>query len=163
MRALIFASAIFFLAMGTLWAAAKAVIQDGKEITLTYKLSVNGTLLEVADAKTPFIYTHGKKQIVPGLEKNLTGLHVGDRKTVLVLPAEAYGLVNPKALREVEKDKLPPDVPQKVGALLEARNPEGVTMLVKIVEVKEKAVVIDFNHPLAGKELEFQVEVLNIK
>jgi FKBP-type peptidyl-prolyl cis-trans isomerase 2 len=71
--------------------------------------------------------------------------------------------VNPKAFQESEKEKLPPDVSNEKGTLVEARNPEGMSMLVKIVEVKEKTVVIDFNHPLAGKELEFQIEVLGVK
>ena len=163
MRALFLSVAIFLAVSQTVWAAPKPAIQDGKQVALAYKLSVKGTLLEVADSKDPFTYTHGKHQIVPGLERNLTGLHVGDRKTIRVSPEEAYGPVNPKALQEVAKEKLPPDVPQKTGTLLEARNPGGIGMLVKIVEVKEKTVVVDFNHPLAGKELEFQVEVLNIK
>ncbi len=163
MRILLLATAIFLSLTATLWAAAKPAIQDGKEVTLAYQLSVKGELLEVADAKTPFIYTHGKHEIVPGLEKNLTGLRVGDRKTIRVPAQEAYGLVDPKALQEIEKEKLPAAVPAKVGTLLEARNPQGEGMFVKIVEVKEKTVVVDFNHPLAGKELEFQIEVLSIK
>lgn len=163
MRAPFFAAALFLTLASPVWAAPKPAIQEGKEVALAYKLLVKGTVLEVADAKNPFIYIHGKHQIVPGLEKNLAGLHVGDRKTIRVLPKEAYGVVDPKALREIAKEKLPPDVPQKVGTLLEARNPEGMGMLVKIVEVKDKTVVVDFNHPLAGKELEFQIEVLNIK
>lgn len=162
MRVLFLSVVILFSLTGAA-AAAKPQVQDGKQITLTYKLSVNGTLLEVSDAKNPFTYIHGKHQIVPGLEKNLAGLRAGDQKTIRVPAAEAYGPVNPKALQEVAKDKLPPDVPQKAGTLLEARNPQGMAMLVKIVEVKEKTVVVDFNHPLAGKELEFQIEVLSIK
>ena len=141
----------------------KPKIEVGKEVTLAYKLFVNGILLETADAKEPFIYLHGKNQIVPGLEKNLAGLTVGDRKTVRVSPKEAYGLVDPKAVREVPKDKIPPDISQEKGTLMEARDSNDVPQLVKIVDVKEKTVTVDFNHPLAGKELEFQVEVLNIK
>lgn len=148
---------------GVLWAAKEAGIKEGDEVTLTYKLSVNGALLETADAKNPLIYKHGAHQIVPGLEKALIGLRVGDQKTVRVSPEEAYGPKDPKAFQEIEKDQLPSDVPSEVGTLLEARSPAGEQRLVKIVEVKEKSVVIDFNHPLAGKELEFQVEVLQIK
>ena len=164
MRTALFSLTLLLTLSGTtVWAAPKTVIQDGKEVALAYQLTVKGELLETADPKDPFIYTHGKHQIVPGLEKNLTGLRVGDRKTIHVPPEEAYGFVNPKALREIEKTKLPSDVPQKIGTFLEARNPQGAGMLVKIVEVKDKTVVLDFNHPLAGKALDFQVEVLNIK
>lgn len=158
-RTLLFIAA-FFLIPSLVWAAPK--IEDGKQVTLAYALTVDGTLLEKADSAKPFVYTHGKSQIVPGLEKNLTGLRIGDKKTVKVLPEEGYGPKDPKGLQEVQKKDLPPDVAPEVGTFLEARNREGDERLVRIVEVKEKSVVIDFNHPLAGKELEFQIEVLKI-
>lgn len=142
--------------------AASPKIETGKKVTLTYKLFVEGTLLETADTKQPFTYTHGQKQIVPGLEKGLIGLRVGDRRTIDVSPEEAYGPVNSKAYREFEKEKLPSDIPLKIGTLVEARSPEGERMLVKIKEIKAKTVILDFNHPLAGKKLQFQIEVLNI-
>jgi FKBP-type peptidyl-prolyl cis-trans isomerase 2 len=154
---------LFLFASAAVFAAAPLKIENGKEVTLTYKLSVKGTLLEAADPSEPFIYTHGKKMIVRGLEKELGGLKVGDRKTILVLPEEGYGLVNPKAFLEVSKEKLPPEVTVEKGIWLEARDPKGVPQLVRISEVKEKTVTLDFNHPLAGKELEFQIEVLSIK
>ena len=137
-------------------------IEKGKKVTLGYKLFVDGSLLETADLKNPFFYTHGEKQIVPGLEKNLSGLHVGDKKTIHVAPEEAYGLPDPKAYREFQKDQFPADVLLKVGTLVEARSPKGERLLVKIKEIKDKTITLDFNHPLAGKKLEFQVEVLNI-
>ena len=164
MKRNLFLSLAIFLALGSSVGAGPASkIEVGKEVTLAYQLFVNGKLLETADAKNPFTYLHGQHQIVPGLEKNLTGLRTGDKKTIRVLPKEGYGLVNPKAFREIGKDKLPPGVPLEKGTPLEARDPNGIPMLVKIAEVKEKTVVIDFNHPLAGKELEFQIEVLGIK
>lgn len=154
---------VFGIGAGGLWAAEGSRIEAGKKIILTYKLLVDGTLLEEADIKSPFTYLHGKNQIVPGLEKGLTGLHAGEQKTVRVPAREAYGPPNPKALQEIPKESLPPDVNATKGALLEATSPEGITQLVKIVEVKPKSVMIDFNHPLAGKDLEFQVVVLRIE
>ena len=154
--------AAVFLFSRLLPAATAPKIEDGKKVTLHYKLFVKDKLLETADAKDPFTYQHGQHQIVPGLEKGLTGLHVGDKKTIWVTSQDAYGPVNPQAFREIPKDKLPADIPKKAGALLEARSPKGEVMLVKIKEVKDKTVVIDFNHPLAGKELVFQVEVIGI-
>ena len=151
-----------FIFSRALPAAAVAKIENGKKVTLYYKLFVSGQLLETADAKEPFTYQHGQHQIVPGLEKGLTGLKVGDKKAIQVTAAEAYGPVDSKAFREIEKTKLPADVPQKIGMILEAHSPKGEALLVKIKEVKDKTVVIDFNHPLAGKDLEFQIEVVNI-
>lgn len=160
---LVLAAAVFGGMAKIVTAASSPRISNGKEVTLAYTLSVKGTVLEIADAKNPFIYIHGKQQIVPGLEKGLDGLKVGDKKTIRVPPEQAYGPVDLKARREVPLTKLPPDVPKKVGTLVEARNPKGEVLLVKIVEVKKQSVVLDFNHPLAGRELEFQIEVLNIK
>ena len=160
-RGLILTSAVLFVFSQNVSAAAEK-IENGKKVTLYYKLLVNGELLETANEKDPFVYTHGQHQIVPGLEKNLMGLSVGDKKTIHVETEEAYGPVDPKAFREIEKEKLPKDVTPKVGAILEAHSPHGEVMLVKIREVKPKTVVIDFNHPLAGKELEFQIEVIKI-
>ena len=162
-RTLLLLAAVFLSCPSPAWSAAKPKIEDGRVVTLAYKLTVGGVLLETADAKTPFIYAHGKNQIVPGLEKNLSGLTVGDRRTIRVKPEEGYGLKNPNALQEVPAEKLPPDVPREKGTIMEARDPNGVPQLVKIVEVREKTVVVDFNHPLAGKELEFQIEILKIK
>lgn len=162
MRPLLLMVAGLMIAHSPLLAAAPQKVESGKKVTLGYKLLVGGKLIETADTKQPFTYTHGQKQIVPGLEKNLTGLKVGDKKTVKVSPQEAYGPVDAKQFVEFEKTKLPPDIPVKVGTVVEARSPKGEVRLVKIKEVKDKTVVLDFNHPLAGKELEFQVEVLNV-
>ena len=162
MRFLFFVAVILITGSFSLLAAAPSKIESGKKITLGYKLFVEGNLIETADAKQPFIYTHGQHQIVPGLEKNLTGLKAGDKKTVRVSPQEAYGFVDPKQFWEFDKAKLPSDIPLKVGTMVEARSPQGEVRLVKIREIKGKTVVLDFNHPLAGKALEFQVEVLNI-
>lgn len=150
------------MGISSLLIAAPAKIENGKKVTLVYKLLVAGKLVEGADTKEPFAYTHGQQQIVPGLEKSLTGLKVGDKRTVKVTPQEAYGPVDAKQYLEFDKTKLPKDIPMKVGTLVEARSPKGEVRLVKIKEIKDKTIVLDFNHPLAGKELEFQVEVLKI-
>lgn len=143
--------------------AGETAIEAGKKVTLTYKLSVNGKMIEEANIKTPFTYLHGKNQIVPGLERGLAGLRAGEQKQVHVPAEEAYGPVNPQALQEIQKEKLPPEVSPEKGTLLEAQSPEGRVQLVKIVEVKANSVVIDFNHPLAGKDLDFDVTVLRIE
>jgi FKBP-type peptidyl-prolyl cis-trans isomerase 2 len=84
-----FALAALLIFSPAVSAAPVAKVGSGKEVTLAYKLFVGGTLLETADAKNPFTYTHGQNQIVPGLEKGLAGLQVGDQKTIRVVPKEA--------------------------------------------------------------------------
>jgi FKBP-type peptidyl-prolyl cis-trans isomerase SlyD len=106
-------------------------------------------------------YVHGQGQIIPGLEKELAGMAVGGEKKVTVKPEEGYGPVDPRAFEEVPKDKLPADA-LKVGTMLVARGPQGERM-VRVHEVKEKTVIMDFNHPLAGKTLFFDIKVTEIK
>lgn len=138
-------------------------IQDGSKVHLEYSLSDDkGKLIDTNKGKDPLIYTHGQKQIIPGLEKALSGMHVGENKRVTVPPEQAYGPINPKAVAEVPKERIPADA-LKVGAELVSQAKTGQVMPVRVKEVKEKTVVLDLNHPLAGKTLVFDVKVLNIE
>lgn len=161
---------VLFLAVGFNLANCSAqakgddiTVQKGSQVSFNYVLTVDGAVVDTSESREPFTYTHGDGNIIPGLSKHLEGLRVGDEKKIEIPPEEAYGLVNPKAFQEVSKLKLPPDMEPKVGMPLEVRSPEGGAMPVKIAEVKKDTVVIDFNHPLAGKTLTFQVKVVSIK
>ena len=141
----------------------ESVVKDGSVVSLEYTLSdEKGKPLESNKGKEPLKYIHGQKQIIPGLEKELSGMKVGGEKHVQVKPEEAYGVVNPKAFQEVPKEKIPPDG-LKVGATLMAKSPQGQSQPVRVAEIKEKTVVLDLNHPLAGKTLTFDVKVLDIQ
>ncbi len=123
----------------------------------------DGALIDSTDGKAPFEYTHGRGQIVPGLERQLAGLHVGESKQVVVKPEEAYGQVNPAATEDVDRAQLPKGVEPKVGMVLRGTDPEGHVFRAIVKEVKEKSVVLDLNHPLAGKTLTFHVKVVDIQ
>jgi FKBP-type peptidyl-prolyl cis-trans isomerase SlyD len=139
------------------------VVKDGAVVSLQYSLSEeNGELIESNKGKGPLKYTHGSKQIVPGLEKELTGMKVGGEKRVKVKPEDAYGMVNPKAFQEVPKEQIPANG-MKVGATLAAKGPQGQEIPVRIHEIKEKTVVLDLNHPMAGKTLLFDIKILDIQ
>ncbi len=139
------------------------VVKDGSEVSLQYSLSgEDGKLIESNKGKEPLKYTHGQQQIIPGLEKGLAGMKVGDEKRVKVKPEDAYGPVNKEAFQEFPKEKIPPDG-LKVGAVLTARGPQGQVVPVRVHEIKEKTVVLDMNHPMAGKTLVFDVKVLDIQ
>lgn len=138
-------------------------IQKGSQVSFDYTLTVDGEVIDSSQGKEPFQYTHGEGKIIPGLSRQLEGLKVGDEKRIEIPPEEAYGAVNPKAFQEVARTQLPPDIEPKVGMQLQVGSSGGKIMIVKIAEVKGDTIVIDFNHPLAGKTLIFQVKIVSIK
>ncbi len=143
--------------------AEDVVVANGKTVTFDYTLTVDGAVVESSQGKKPLQYVHGQGKIIPGLEKQLAGLKVGGEKKIVVKPEEAYGQIDPKAVKEVEKSQIPADIKLTVGTLLEMRDPNGNAFPAKVQEIKDKIVVMDFNHPLAGKELTFQVKIVDIK
>jgi len=141
---------------------AKAVA-DGKQVSLEYTLTLEDkTKVDSNVGKQPLTFTQGAHEIIPGLEKQIAGLKVGDTKRIEVSPADGYGEIQPDRKQEVEKAKLPTEA-HKVGAMLEGRSPEGQSMFARVAEVKDKTVVLDLNHPLAGKKLIFDIKVLNVE
>jgi FKBP-type peptidyl-prolyl cis-trans isomerase SlyD len=144
-------------------AKEEKVVRDGTVVSLQYSLTgEDGKLIESNKGKDPLKYTHGSKQIVPGLEKELAGMKVGGEKRVKVKPQDAYGTVDSKAFQEVPKEQIPADG-LKVGAILAAKGPQGQEIPVRIHQIKEKTVVLDLNHPMAGKTLLFDVKILDIQ
>jgi FKBP-type peptidyl-prolyl cis-trans isomerase SlyD len=139
------------------------VVKDGSVVSLQYSLTgEDGKLIESNKGQEPLKYTHGKKQIVPGLEKELTGMKVGAEKRVKVKPEDGYGAVDSKAFQEVPKEQVPPNG-LKVGAVLAAKGPQGQTIPIRVHQIKEKTVVLDLNHPMAGKTLSFDIKILDIQ
>ena len=142
---------------------AEAQIREGSQVALEYTLSdETGTVIESNKGKPPMSYIHGKSQIIPGLEKELSGMKVGEEKKIQVKPEDGYGPVNPDAFQEVPKNKLPPEA-LKVGAMLMAQGPQGQGIPVRVHEIKDTTVIMDFNHPMAGKTLSFDVKISEIK
>jgi FKBP-type peptidyl-prolyl cis-trans isomerase SlyD len=140
----------------------KPTVSAGKLVSVEYTLKLdNQSVFESNVGQTPLTYTQGEGKMVPGLEKALEGMAVGDTKQVTVPPLEGYGPVDPQAVLEVEKQKLPPDALQ-VGAQLTGTLPDGRTVNPRVTDIKTDTVVLDFNHPLAGKTLYFDVKVLAI-
>ncbi|HEX6850292.1 MAG TPA: peptidylprolyl isomerase [Candidatus Polarisedimenticolaceae bacterium] len=110
----------------------------------------------------PIEYLHGFGGIIPGLERALEGTETGHRATVRIAPEDAYGKHDPAMIFEVGKDQLPDGMPLEVGIEVESRTPDGTISLV-VTEVRENGVVLDGNHPLAGKTLQFDVEIMGIR
>ena len=142
---------------------AQDTVGDGKRVSLEYTLTLEDqTVIDTNVGKTPLVYTHGTQQIVPGLEKQLVGLKTGDTKKVEVSPEEGYGEADPNRFQEVPTENIPEEA-RSVGKKLQGQGPDGQMMFAQVTEVKEKTIIVDLNHPLAGKTLFFAVKVLKIE
>lgn len=139
-----------------------ASIEKGSTVQLEYTLrDEQGAVVESNKGQAPLTYTQGEQQIITGLERELFGMHAGEEKKVVVKPEDGYGTVMPTAQIEVPKQMLPPEA-LKVGTLLSARSAAGEVRPATVKEIKEATVVLDLNHPLAGKTLFFDVKVLGV-
>lgn len=137
-------------------------VSNGKQVTLEYTLKLDDqSVVDTNVGGEPLKLTQGSHEVVPGLEKALEGMAVGEKKNVTVAPAEAYGTVDPKAFQEVDR-KMVPTGAQKVGTQLEGTTTDGKKVYPRISEVKNDTIVLDFNHPLAGKTLHFDVKILDV-
>jgi FKBP-type peptidyl-prolyl cis-trans isomerase 2 len=139
------------------------VISEGKAVKVNYTLTVDGKEADSSKGRGPLEFKPGSHQVIPGFEKAVMGMKVGEKKSFKVAPEDGYGPEDPAAKQNVPKNQLPPDITPKAGMMLMAQAKDGRSIPVKIVEVKDDVVVIDLNHPLAGKTLNFDVEVLEIK
>ncbi len=137
------------------------MIKEGSKAKFDYTLTVDGKVADTSAGRGPLEYTHGEGMIIPGLDKELLGMKVGDKKTVTVKPEEGYGLVLQEAIKRVPKDAISNANELKVGDMVGASN-GGHTFRAVVKEIGEKEITLDFNHPLAGKELVFDVEIKEI-
>lgn len=143
--------------------AATPAIEPGSTVQIEYTLTDGaGAVLDTNTGKTPLTYIQGEEQLITALEKQLAGMRPGEGKKVVLQPEDAYGLVDPAAQAEVSKEALPPGAPV-VGAHLIARDATGKSRPVTVKQVRDKTVIIDFNHPLAGKTLVFDLKVLSVE
>jgi FKBP-type peptidyl-prolyl cis-trans isomerase 2 len=155
------ASAVLFslIALGSAALAQNTLqIGTGSRVTLEYSVILpDKTVADTTVGKEPFSYIHGENQISPpALEKNLTGLKAGDKKRISLAAAEAYGPYEERKKVKVPKANVPPET--KVGSLL--RTQDGLEATV--IAINDDAVLLDLNHPLAGKNLVFDVKILKV-
>lgn len=144
-------------------AASDMPIAEGKQVSFEYTLTLgDGTEGGTNVGQEPLVYTHGKGEIVPGLEKELVGLKAGDTKQVKVAPKDGYGEIDPKRAQEVPIDKIPEQA-RKVGSQLRGAGPGGQMMFARVTALDDKNATVDLNHPLAGQELTFDVKIIKVQ
>ena len=138
-------------------------VQPGAVVHLEFTLrDQDGVVLDTTRGRAPLVFTHGAGEIIAGLERALAGMRVGEAKRVTVPPEEAYGPVDATAVTEVPKDQVPPEA-RAVGARLRGQTRSGREVPVRVREIKDTTVVLDLNHPLAGRTLVFDVRVILIE
>jgi len=139
-------------------------IKDGDTVKVHYtgKLE-DGTVFDSSKEREPLEFTLGEGQLIPGFEKAVTELEVGKSKEVIIPAENAYGEPREDLIISVPKDQLPDDVEPQVGMQLQVNQPNGEPVPVRITEVGEEKLTLDANHPLAGKTLTFDIEVIDVK
>lgn len=142
---------------------AMTTIRNGSTVSIHYSLTIDGEVVDTTQGSDPVVYRHGQGQLVPGLEERLTGCSRGERIRVVVPPEKAYGPYLPENLHEMAKSLFTDPEATQVGTMVEGRTRLGVPFRAKVVEDKEDSFVVDLNHPLAGKYLEFDVRIVAIE
>lgn len=132
-------------------------------VSMEYELTVDGEVIDATDAGDPIEFIQGYENIIPGLEKAVEGMAVGDSKEVFVKAAEAYGEYDADGFVEVPKAEFPEDIPMEVGVEISVTNDDGEEMTAYIEEVSVESITLNFNHPLAGKDLNFKVKIVSIR
>ena len=135
---------------------------DTVRVHYTGKLS-NGQVFDSSLEREPLEIILGEGNLIPGFEKGVVNMKVNEKKTVNIPFAEAYGDVQKELFHEVKKDELPQDMTPEVGMGLASKNPDGTEVQFRVAEVHENHIVIDANHPLAGQDLTFDLELVEIK
>ena len=138
-------------------------VADKVVVTLEYTMTVEGEVLDSSDEEGPLEYLQGFQNVIPGLEKAMLGMKVGESKSVVVSAEEGYGEFEEDSIMKVPRDEFPPEIPVEKGVELHMTDQDGDTFMATVVEVGEKSVQLDTNHPLAGKELHFDVKVTGLR
>jgi FKBP-type peptidyl-prolyl cis-trans isomerase 2 len=137
--------------------------KKGDNVKVHYKGKLtSGEQFDSSEGREPLAFTVGAGQMIKGFDEAIPGLAVGEKKTINIAPENAYGAINMEAIIEFPKTNIPPEMNLEVGMRLQLQNDAGHPIPVVVIEVKEEAVILDANHELAGKELVFDIELVEI-
>jgi FKBP-type peptidyl-prolyl cis-trans isomerase 2 len=140
------------------WAEPPTRIVEGTKVTMEFTVTLpDKTVVTTTDGRDPLAYIHGRGQIVPGLERALTGLKAGDKKHVELPPEQAYGAYDETKRLTVPRSRIPGDA--KVGSVLQDKSGQPI----RVIELSETSAVLDRNHPLAGKTVTFDVRIIKLE
>ncbi|EEX08273.1 peptidyl-prolyl cis-trans isomerase, fkbp-type [Ruegeria lacuscaerulensis ITI-1157] len=138
-------------------------IKQGDTVRIHYTGTLqDGRVFDSSEGREPLEFAVGSGQIIPGLDSAMPGMEVGDKKRVEVACEEAYGPVNPAMRQDIPREGIPADIPLDPGTQLQMQTPDGQALPVTVVEATETTVTLDANHPLAGQDLTFDIEVVSV-
>jgi len=140
---------------------SQAKTGDNVKIHYTGTLD-DGSQFDSSEGRDPLAFTLGSGQVIPGFDDAVNGMAVGDKKTVRLEAAQAYGEHRQEMVQEVPKSALPADMEVEVGMPLQARGPDGQVMNLVVTGISEETIKVDANHPLAGQALTFAIELVSI-
>ena len=138
-------------------------VKSGDTVRIHYTGTLaDGTTFDSSEGRDPLEFAVGSGQIIPGLDAAMPGMEVGEKKTVNVPADQAYGQADPAARQAVPRADIPDDIPLDLGTQLQVQTAQGQAMTVTVAEVTESEVTLDANHPLAGKDLTFDIELVEV-
>ncbi|GMV32934.1 MAG: peptidylprolyl isomerase [Chloroflexi bacterium CFX1] len=138
-------------------------VKDGLVVSMEYKLTADGEVLDSSDEAGPLQFLAGYGNIIPGLESEMTGMKIGESKNVTVQPADGYGEFDEEAFTDVPRSEFPADLKLEEGMELYVTDEDGNHQAAYVAEFDDQTVKLDFNHPLAGAVLEFYVKVIALR
>ena len=142
---------------------SKDTVQDGQVVSMEYTLRVEGEVLDSSDEAGPLQFLGGYGNIIPGLEKEMMGMKIGDTKDVVVAPEDGYGEFDAEAFADVPRAEFPKDTKFEEGLELYVTDEDQNQHMAFVHSFTDDSVRLDFNHPLAGAELHFSVKVVGLR
>jgi peptidylprolyl isomerase len=140
-----------------------AQAKNGDKVQVHYTGKLNdGSVFDSSVGRDPLEFTLGGGRMIPGFEKGVLGMAVGESKTIRILADEAYGQRDPERVLKIERSQFPPHVNPEIGQQLQLRDPGGHVIMVVVAEVGDELVTLDGNHPLAGQDLNFDLQLVQI-
>lgn len=138
------------------------MIKQGSKVSINYTLTVDGEVVDTSEDRGPLEFEHGSGQIIPGLEEEMVGMKLGDKKQVKVEPEKAYGPRQDEAVQKVPLTAFQESKDLKVGDIVKGQVEEKEFQAI-IMELSDTEVTLDMNHPLAGKTLNFDIEIVSVE
>ncbi len=137
--------------------------KQGDKVKVHYKGYLDdGTVFDSSFEQDPLEFTIGAGEIIPGFENAVVGMEIGETRTVDIPAKDAYGEYNDMARLEVPRDNLPDTINPEIGMVLQLTTPQNNTVLVRVIDMNDEIITLDANHPLAGKDLKFEIKLLEL-